>query len=99
MTLFRDEKGSWSMARTLLALEFAYICVFGAWAALSRAVDLDPAWWTLHGTLVIALAAWAGGARAMEYLGPKIADVGKAIGEAAKRREGTDNRRQDDERG
>jgi len=97
VSLFRDEKGSVSMARTLLATEFVYVATFGGWGALSSSVRLMPEWWVFHGTLIIALAAWAGGPRAMEYLGPRIAEVGKVIGEAAKRVERTDDRRKDRE--
>lgn len=81
------------MARTLLLVQLFYV---NASAALSSPA---PEWWAFNGTLIVGLVAWAAGPRGLQYLGPQIAAAGKAIGAAARRLAGTDNRRRDDESG
>lgn len=87
MTLFRDERGNLSAARSLLAAEIIYLWVVGP--ALSDTLVAG------HFGLCGFFIAWAAGPRGLQYLGPQIAAFTKAIGDRVK---GTDNAKKDDER-
>ena len=82
MSLLRDEQGSLSTARCafwitlLVALALAVLDATGA-------TNTRPEGYTMLGTVVLALAAWAGGPRIGQYLAPQIGKAGQAIAGAA----------------
>ena len=83
MSMLTDERGKRSTARTLLVCELVYLWGAGLLETFT-AVEFSAPAWTLHGSLVIALVAWAAGPRAMQYLGPQVGRVGRAVADAAK---------------
>ena len=99
-----DERGARSMARVLLATTVLYTLILILGDALGWvAVGTDA--YTLLGGLVTILGAWAGGPRAMQYLGPQLGAVlsrvggrGRYSGPEVSVRVG-DNPATDDERG
>jgi|GEM_PF-1076051 len=96
----QDEQGSWSTARVLLVVELVYLWVLALLATFLPGTEVPGEVWALHGSLVIALIAWAGGPRAMQYLGPQVAGVAQGIAGAVRERlRGTDRFQKDDERG
>lgn len=97
--VLQDERGSWSAARVLLILELVYLWVLGLIVTFAG-LEVPGEVWALHGSLVIALVAWAGGPRTMQYLGPQVAGVAQGVAGAVKARlRGTDRFQKDDERG
>lgn len=97
-TILRDEQGGLSMSRTLLLCQLVYVDILAALGAVG-AVVLSGQWWTFQGTLVIGLVAWAAGPRGLQYLGPQLGNIGRAIASAPGRLTGTDDAKKDDERG
>ena len=99
-----DERGARSTARVLLATTVLYTLILILGDALGWvAVGTDA--YTLLGGLVTILGAWAGGPRAMQYLGPQLGAVlsrvggrGRYSGSEVSVRVG-DNPATDDERG
>ncbi len=76
---FRDERGARSAARVLLMTVVAYTLILILGDALGwLAVGTDA--YTLLGGLVTILGAWAGGPRAMQYLGPQVGAVLSRVG-------------------
>lgn len=82
---FFDERGAKSLARGSLALELVYVWWLG-WQDVFRDVEVPLEIYALHGSITIALVAWAGGPRAMQYIGPQVAGVARGISAAARRR-------------
>jgi hypothetical protein len=69
--ILRDERGKPSLARVLLVVVVAYtLTLIAVDAALHLGVGTSV--WGLLSAMVIAFAAWAGGPRALQYLGPQI---------------------------
>lgn len=83
MSLLRDEQGSWSTARCAFWLTLLVALVLVVFDA-AGVTDTRPEGYTLLGTVVLALAAWAAGPRMGQYLAPQIGKVGAAIASAAK---------------
>ena len=77
--LLRDERGARSAARVLLMAVVGYTLPLILGDALGWiAVGTDA--YTLLGGLVTILGAWAGGPRAMQYLGPQVGAVLSRVG-------------------
>ena len=80
--ILRDERGSLSAARSFLlgALVFT-----GTLIVLDSTVwDVPEVVYTLLGSITFGLLAWAGGPRAMQYLGPQVGAVTSGIAKAVK---------------
>lgn len=96
-SLIEDEQKNLSSARCGLwsTLLFTFFLVlldtFGV-------VSMSQAAYTLLGGLLFAFAAWSGGPRAMQYLGPQAAKFADALGRASTAKREPDIRT-DDERG
>lgn len=83
MNVFRDEKGKCSMARIAFAVTLCITLGLCIADALSPTINMPDAGYSLLGTVVIALAGWAGGPRVLQYLGPQIGKVAAGISQAA----------------
>lgn len=102
MSLMKDEQGNRSAARLFLAIELGIVwltCLL----ELFTGFGVSDTVWAMHGSLMIALVAWAAGPRGLQYLGPQIGRVAGAIrGGGGDARRTTvvvgDNPRIDDER-
>ena len=79
-----DEQGHRSMARLALGAELVYVWLLGL-LDISPRIEVPGPVWVLPGSLIIALVAWAGGPRALQYLGPQAGKVGAAIAATVKR--------------
>ena len=79
-----DEQGHRSMARLALVAELVYVWLLGL-LDISPRIEVPGPVWVLHGSLIIALIAWAGGPRGLQYLGPQVAKTGAAVATAVKR--------------
>ena len=80
--ILSDERGSLSAARSFLlgALVFT-----GALIVLDSTIwDVPEVVYTLLGSIGMGLLAWAGGPRAMQYLGPQVSGVAAGIAKAVK---------------
>ncbi len=78
-SFLHDERGAKSMARVLLVTTVLYTLILILGDALGWvAVGTDA--YTLLGGLVTILGAWAGGPRAMQYLGPQLGSVLSRVG-------------------
>lgn len=80
--ILTDERGTPSAARSFL---------FGCLMFTAALIVLDSAFWdvpevvyTLLGSINVGLMAWAGGPRAMQYLGPQVSGVAAGIAKAVK---------------
>lgn len=80
--ILRDERGSLSAARIFLAVSLIFTGII---------IVLDSTIWevpepvySLLGGLAVGLVAWAGGPRAMQYLGPQVAGMASGIAQAVK---------------
>ncbi len=95
MSLLRDEQGGWSTARCAF-----WLTLFVALALVvldaTGTTNTRTEGYTMLGTVVLALAAWAGGPRIGQYLAPQIGKVGQAIAASAKA--ATVKRRQESDR-
>ena len=96
-SLLRDEQGAWSSARCAFWLTLLVTLSLVGAAAFGRAALSSDAY-SLLGTVVLALAGWAGGPRVAQYLFPQLGGVAKAIGDA-KGDPRWPNVKTDDERG
>src|SRR5262245_5144959 len=98
--LFSDERGKISAARTGLwitvgcALATIGCDVYMTWLGGKSAIP--NAAYSLEGTMFTAFAAWAGGPRIAQYLGPQVGQV--ALGIAAANRDVRLPSKTDDER-
>ena len=93
-SLLRDEQGAWSSARVGLWS----VLGFTGWYIVSHDKP-DTAVLSLLGSVCIGFMAWAGGPRAMQYLGPTIGNVAQGIASARPPYAGMDvNERQGDDR-
>tara|TARA_R110000744_G_scaffold6132_1_gene21539 strand:- start:95 stop:406 length:312 start_codon:yes stop_codon:yes gene_type:complete len=80
--IVKDERGSLSAARVFLAISLAFT---GTLIVLDSTVwDVPEVVYTLLGSITFGLLAWAGGPRAMQYLGPQIGAVTSGIAKAVK---------------
>ena len=79
-----DEQGHRSMARLALVAELIYVWLLGL-LDISPRIEVPGPVWVLHGSLILALVAWAGGPRALQYLGPQVGKVSAAIATTVKR--------------
>ena len=81
--ILTDEQGSPSAARTFLLGSLLFT---GALIVLDSTIwDVPEVAYTLLGSLGVGLLAWAGGPRAMQYIGPQISGVTAGIAKAIKR--------------
>lgn len=95
-SLLSDEQGNLSSARcSMWIVLITTLALITLDALLS--ITISNASYSLLGTLCVALIAWAGGPRAMQYLGPQISRVASAIG-SARNDPSLPNRFKDDER-
>ena len=77
-----DERGNPSAARTFL---FGFLVFTAAIIVLDSAFwDVSEVIYTLLGSINVGLMAWAGGPRAMQYLGPQVSGVAAGIAKAVK---------------
>lgn len=97
MSFFKDEQGNASSARALLWLWSVFTALLIIGVVTDVLNDPGQAVWSLIGGVFLALIAWAGGPRAMQYLGPQVAGFAKSIGDARDGREPSkhDNHRDD----
>lgn len=80
--IFKDERGSFSAARTFL---FGSLVFTGTIIALDSIILTVPEIaYTLLGSLNVGLVAWAGGPRVAQYLAPQIGAVASGIAQAVK---------------
>ena len=77
-----DEKGSLSAARTFLLGSLVFT---GALIVLASTVwEVPGTAYTLLGSLVVGVVAWAGGPRVAQYVAPQIGAVASGIAKAIK---------------
>jgi|TARA_R110000824_G_scaffold16016_4_gene66895 hypothetical protein len=77
-----DEKGSLSAARTFLLGSLVFT---GALIVLDSTVwEVPGTAYTLLGSLVVGLVAWAGGPRVAQYVAPQIGAVASGIAKSIK---------------
>ena len=81
MSLLRDEQGSLSTARCAFWLTLIVTLVLIVLHAFGLARPPEAAY-TLLGTVVLALAAWAGGPRIGQYIAPQIGRAAAALSRA-----------------
>ena len=80
--ILKDERGSFSAARTFL---FGSLVFTGTIIVLdSLMLGVPEIAYTLLGSLNIGLVAWAGGPRVAQYLAPQIGAVASGIAQAVK---------------
>jgi hypothetical protein len=80
--ILTDERGSPSAARTFLLGSLLFT---GALIVLDSTIwDVPEVAYTLLGSLGVGLLAWAGGPRAMQYIGPQISGVTAGIAKAVR---------------
>ena len=80
--ILKDERGTVSAARTFL---LGVLLFTGALIVLDSTIwDVPEPVYSLLGALVVGLVAWAGGPRAMQYLGPQVAGIASGIAQAVK---------------
>lgn len=82
MSLMKDEMGNISSARALLWITELFTLVIITCDSFIKSVDTPVAAYSLLGGAIIAFAAWAGGPRAMMYLGPKVGEVMAGIAQS-----------------
>lgn len=95
-----DENGKLSMARVLLLYVVVRLDALAVLDAARPALDLPVEWWAVQGGLLIALVAWAGGPRGLQYLGGQVGKVARAVAETVKRAAGRktpDHEREDEQ--
>ena len=80
--ILRDERGSLSAARIFLAVSLFFTGIIIVLDSTIWEVP-DPVYCLLGG-LAVGLGAWAGGPRAMQYLGPQVAGMASGIAQAVK---------------
>lgn len=78
-----DEKGKLSMSRALLLTQLVVVNVAGVVEG-GDWLTLPGEWWALQAGLLIALVAWAGGRAGLQYLGPQVAGVVRAVASVKK---------------
>jgi hypothetical protein len=81
--VFHDERGSLSAARVFLAVDLAQTIVYIFLCTLTDRA-LSNAVLGFDGSTITAFAAWAGGSRVAQYLGPQIGSIGAGIGASIK---------------
>ena len=80
--ILKDERGSFSAARTFL---FGSLVFTGTIIVLdSLMLAVPEIAYTLLGSLNVGLVAWAGGPRVAQYLAPQIGAVVSGIAQAVK---------------
>ena len=80
--ILKDERGTVSAARTFLLGTLLFI---GALIILDSTIwDVPEVAYTLLGSLGVGLLAWAGGPRAMQYIGPQISGITAGIAKAVR---------------
>ena len=80
--IVRDERGSLSAARVILARSLAFTGILFILDSTIWEVP-EPAY-SLLGGLTVGLVAWAGGPRMAQYLAPQVGAVASGIAQAAK---------------
>ena len=80
--ILKDERGSFSAARTFL---FGSLVFTGTIIVLdSLMLGVPEIAYTLLGSLNVGLVAWAGGPRVAQYLAPQVGAVASGIARAVK---------------
>ena len=80
--ILKDERGSFSAARTFL---FGSLVFTGTIIVLdSLMLGVPEIAYTLLGSLNVGLLAWAGGPRVAQYLAPQIGSVAAGIAKAVR---------------
>jgi hypothetical protein len=80
--VLKDERGSWSAARTFL---FGSLVFTGALIVLdSMMLAVPEVVYTLLGSFNMGLVAWAGGPRVAQYLAPQVGAMASGIAQAVK---------------
>lgn len=94
-SFLQDEQGNWSMGRCMLlcSLVITYGLII---CDMFVSVDVPAPAYALLATIFAGLLTWVAGPRVMQYVGPVVSAVASA---AKQRLQGTDNFREDDERG
>ena len=85
MSLLRDERGDWSSARVGMWTVLVFLGVY-----IVTHAKPDTAVLSLGGSIELGFMAWAGGPRAMQYLGPQIGAVAQGIAQSRPPFEGMD---------
>ncbi len=104
MSLLRDEKGKWSMARVLLASHtlqnwvWMWLFILG-WVRPIDSDTLNLLIGSLDVSMFVVFGAWVIGPRSFQYLFPQIGAAVSGAGALIGRLKGTDDRYSDDERG
>jgi hypothetical protein len=78
MSLLRDEKGGYSMARTLLLTWTVFAMSVIVW----KIDHLSQPLLTFLSSVYLFLASWAAGPRMAQYIAPQIAAAANAIGQS-----------------
>ena len=80
--MLSDERGNLSAARTFLCASHIFT---GALIVFDSTVwEVPGAAYTLLGSLVVGLVAWAGGPRVSQYLAPQVGAVASGIAKSIK---------------
>ncbi len=83
--LMDDENGKTSTARLAFWLTLLVTLTIVVLDAIRIDVTVPVAAYSLLGSLCVALAAWAGGPRIAQYLGPQVGKVAAGIAQAIER--------------
>lgn len=83
--MLRDERGKVSTARLAFWLTLLVTLTLCILDAVRDDVTVPVAAYSLLGSLCVALAAWAGGPRIAQYLGPQVGRVASSIAQAIER--------------
>ena len=78
--LLQDERGATSTARVLLFATIIFVLVLVGFDSTTQAVAVSTDAYTTLGGMVAFLSIWAGGPRAMEYIGPQIGTIFSRLG-------------------
>lgn len=84
-TMTHDEKGKPSSARFAFWLTLLVTLTLIVLDAIRVDVTVPVAAYSLLASLLVALAAWAGGPRIAQYLGPQIGKVAAGVAQAIER--------------
>ena len=91
----RDERGGRSMGRLLLTIALSFTA--GIVLAATSGADVPGPVWPLLTSVDMALIGWVAGPRIAQHL--QLGAAAQAVASAVKRKTGTDDRYEDDERG
>jgi hypothetical protein len=96
ISVFQDERGTWSAARMFLA---AWLLNAGVYIWLRGEVDTVGVILTFYSAVGVPLIVWTAGPRIAQYLGPSAGAIVQGVGESAKSLTARIQARRDPEKG